>query len=310
MVQCNQDPLYWVPQSNSVLQSAAETWVNNDMGGCNGGMPLLAIAFMQDRGVGTCDQSTGCATGCVPYPFVPEGSGAQSSAPRPIIWHAAQDAEPIAVRSKNCGNGVQDGVQGSGRRNTRGKSMINTDERGAHSSGLRRVGKGKAPAGCHDSHTSTLSSQCPFWCMKKDEQGKCLQFNEGTCRDGKSIFHYHNLHPVWFSPTTDQGDQLPPGSTERVPLSDASMKTIMRQLWEHGPTTAAMAIYQDPMAAYNELVDIMITGNVYMENLRDAIIHGFHAVVIVGWGVTVSGLLYWKVATSETVRQYLYMYVY
>ena len=288
MVQCNQDPLHWVPQSNSVLQSAAETWVNNDMGGCNGGMPLLAIAFMQDRGVGTCDQSTGCATGCVPYPFVPEGSGAQSSAPRPIIWHAAQDAEPIAVRSKNCGNGVQDGVQGSGRRSAKGK-------KGAH---------------CESSHTGTLSSQCPFWCMKKDEQGKCLQFNEGTCRDGKSIFHYHNLHPVWFSPTTDQGDQLPPGSTERVPLSDASMKTIMRQLWEHGPITAVMAIYQDPMAAYSELVDIMITGKLHMENLGDAIIHGYHAVVIVGWGVTVSGLLYWKVATSETVRQYLYMYVY
>jgi len=137
--------------------------------------------------VGTCDQSTGCATGCVPYPFVPEGAGAQSSAPRPIIWHAAQDAKGIDPLGKHCGDVKQHGIQHTGRR-------IN-------------IGKGKKKSRCESSQAGTLSSQCPFWCMKKDEEGNCLQYNEGTCRDtGNDIYHYHNLQPVWLEVTDANGD--------------------------------------------------------------------------------------------------------
>jgi len=288
MVQCDQDPLQWVPQSNSVLHAAAEAWVTMDMGGCDGGMPLLAIAFMQDRGVGTCDQITGCATGCVPYPFVPEGGGAQSSAPRPVIWHAARDAKGYDHFSNQCGNVEQDGIQGSGRRNAKG------------------VGKGKSKrkGDCESSHT--LSSQCPFWCMKRDEWGDCLQYNEGTCRDtGKDIYHYHNLHPVWLNVADAYGAQVPYGSTTIFYLSNASMNAVMRELWEHGPITAVMGIYQDPNKPQSELAGIMLSGNVYWENPLLARLHGFHAVVIVGWGITVGGIQYWKVknswGTSQTV---------
>lgn len=135
--------------------------------------------------------------------------------------------------------------------------------------------------------------------MKRDEEGNCLQYNEGTCRDtGNDIYHYHNLQPVWLEVTDANGDQLPYGSTVMFQLSNTSMNAIMRELWEHGPITVVMAIYQDPNKPQSELAGIMLNGDVYLDNPLLAIIHGFHAVVIVGWGVTVGGVLYWKVKNS------------
>jgi len=135
--------------------------------------------------------------------------------------------------------------------------------------------------------------------MKRDEEGNCLQYNEGTCRDtGNDIYHYHNLQPVWLEVTDVNGDQLPYGSTAVFQLSNTSMNAIMRELWEHGPITVVMAIYQDPNKPQSELAGIMLSGDVYLDNPLLAIIHGFHAVVIVGWGVTVGGVLYWKVKNS------------
>jgi len=263
MVQCNRNALQWTSKEDAVLHTLARAWLADDMGGCDGGFPLLAIAYMKNRGVGTCDQKTSCATGCVPYEFVPEdSSGAQSSAPMPVIWE-----DP-----NKCTN-VQEGAQEGGP--------------------IRRVvGKGKTKInGCTGSAGS--ASTCPFRCLKLDRDGKCLEFNRGLCRDnGKAIYHYHSLQPV---PILIPG--LPWGSTDTFHLPNATMAAIMYEIQQHGPIVASMEIFQGPLSIYTELENTMRTGSIYLARALSALSHGLHAVLIVGWGIY-EGVLYWKVQNS------------
>jgi len=139
---------------------------------------------------------------------------------------------------------------------------------------------------------------CPLACKAMDRNGYCLSFSKGTCSStGQEMYHYHSLKPVIMTI-----DGLEFGSQEPFSLSNATMETIMRQIWEHGPITAVMAIYQVGSSIHSALRDIMINGGIYTRNAVSATIHGFHAVLIIGWGVA-NGVLYWKCANSWGTSQ-------
>ena len=132
---------------------------------------------------------------------------------------------------------------------------------------------------------------CPLACKAMDRNGYCLSFSKGTCSStGQEMYHYHSLKPVIMTI-----DGLEFGSQEPFSLSNATMETIMRQIWEHGPITAVMAIYQVGSSIHSALRDIMVNGGIYTENALWAAIIGFHSVLIIGWGVA-NGVLYWKCA--------------
>ena len=62
LVGCNQEQAYWKP-SLSAESTAAKLWEQNEMGGCSGGYPVTMMEMLKDRGAGTCDGATSCATG-------------------------------------------------------------------------------------------------------------------------------------------------------------------------------------------------------------------------------------------------------
>ena len=76
----------------------------------------------------------------------------------------------------------------------------------------------------------------------------------------------------------------------------------MREIWTHGPITAVMGIYRSPWQHKKELEHIMLYGGIYWKHDKGSYLHGYHAVLIVGWGGE-NGRAYWKCANSWGVSR-------
>jgi len=228
MIECNLRPDVW-KSSESSLADQASLWSNGDMGGCDGGIPVLMMEYMKDVGVGTCNQTTSCATGCVPYPYVPNWlPGARDASPPPLIGHNRQ----------SCMD-QQDGVQQTRRSSSKGK-------KGAKCAGAKGIG--------------SLADMCPFSCTEWDSDGSCLSYTKAKCaHDGSPIRLYHDLHPTCFNISG-----LPFGSSQPFNMTIETEEAIKREIMNGGTLSAVIEIWQDWGDINSELEIFQTYGNLPM----------------------------------------------
>ena len=56
LIACNQEPWYWLPTAE--WSGYAQLLSSGQVGGCNGGYPMLMMQMLSERGAGTCKEDT------------------------------------------------------------------------------------------------------------------------------------------------------------------------------------------------------------------------------------------------------------